>query len=200
MIKTVIFDIGNVLVRFDYMPFVRRLLGNEETVHRVNNAIWFTGLWNELDRGQDEEEILKKMIEAEPDYEEEIRLTFDRVGECIFQEDYAVPWIEELKSRGYQVLYLSNYSEHTMRVNPGALSFLDHMDGGVFSCYEKLIKPDPALFRVILERYELVPGGCVFIDDNEANVETARKLGFNAIFFKSYADAISELEDYLSRT
>ena len=111
MIRTVIFDIGNVLVRFDYMTFIRNLLKDEKAVEHVNNAIWFTGYWNELDRGQDTDLMLKKMIEKEPDYEEQIRLTFDRVGECIFMEDYAIPWIDELKEKGYQVLYLSNYSE-----------------------------------------------------------------------------------------
>ena len=197
MIKTVIFDIGNVLVRFDYMPFIRNLLKDENAVDHVNNAIWFTGYWNELDRGQDTDLMLKKMIEKEPDYEEQIRLTFDRVGECIFMEDYAIPWIEELKERGYQVLYLSNYSEHTMEVNPEALEFLPHMDGGVFSCYEKLIKPDPALFKVILERYGLKPDECVFIDDNLPNVEAARNLGINAIHFEKYSQAKDELENLL---
>ncbi len=197
MIKTVIFDIGNVLVRFDYMTFIRNLLKDENAVDHVNNAIWFTGYWNELDRGQDTDLMLKKMIEKEPDYEEQIRLTFDRVGECIFMEDYAIPWIEELKERGYQVLYLSNYSEHTMEVNPEALEFLPHMDGGVFSCYEKLIKPDPALFKVILERYGLKPDECVFIDDNLPNVEAARNLGINAIHFEKYSQAKDELENLL---
>ena len=197
MIRTVIFDIGNVLVRFDYMPFIRNLLKDENAVEHVNNAIWFTGYWNELDRGQDTDLMLKKMIEKEPDYEEQIRLTFDRVGECIFMEDYAIPWIEELKERGYQVLYLSNYSEHTMEVNPEALEFLPHMDGGVFSCYEKLIKPDPALFKVILERYGLKPEECVFIDDNLPNVEAARNLGINAIHFEKYSQAKDELENLL---
>ena len=197
MIRTVIFDIGNVLVRFDYMTFIRNLLKDENAVEHVNNAIWFTGYWNELDRGQDTDLMLKKMIEKEPEYEDQIRLTFDRVGECIFMEDYAIPWIDELKEKGYQVLYLSNYSEHTMEVNPEALKFLPHMDGGVFSCYEKLIKPDPALFKVILERYGLKPEECVFIDDNLPNVEAARNLGINAIHFEKYSQAKDELENLL---
>ena len=71
------------------------------------------------------------------------------------------------------------------------------MDGGVFSCYEKLIKPDPALFKVILERYGLKPEECVFIDDNLPNVEAARNLGINAIHFKKYSQAKDELENLL---
>ena len=50
MIDTVIFDIGNVLVKFDYMPFIHRLLGDEETVTHVNDAIWYSGYWDDLDR------------------------------------------------------------------------------------------------------------------------------------------------------
>ena len=63
MIDTVVFDIGNVLMKFDYMPFIRKLLGDEETVEKVNRAIFVSRLWDELDRGEDTDEILEKMIE-----------------------------------------------------------------------------------------------------------------------------------------
>ena len=145
MIKTVIFDIGNVLMKFDYMPYIRRLLGDEEVIYRVNGAIWRSGYWNELDRGGDKEEIFRMMLAAEPDYQEEIRLVFDNIGQCMFRMEYAIPWILELKERGYQVLFRSNYSRNTMDANPEVLDFLPYMDGGVFSCDVHLVKPDPAI-------------------------------------------------------
>ncbi len=200
MIDTVIFDIGNVLVKFDYMPFIHRLLGDEETVTHVNDAIWYSGYWDDLDRGEDTDVMLQKMIDLEPDYEKEIRLTFDSVGECMGCYDYAIPWIRSLQKRGYRVLYLSNYSPHTMRANLGALKSVPFMDGGIFSCDVRINKPDPGIYNLLIEKYDLVPQNCIFVDDNLKNVDTAKELGFNAIQFTDYAKTSAELNWELGKS
>lgn len=197
MIDTVIFDIGNVLMDFDYHPYVKRLLGDEETIERVNHAIFRSRLWDELDRGQDTDEIFRKMVQTEPEYEKEIKLTFDRVGECMKRQEYAVPWIRELQKRDYRVLYLSNYSPHTMMANIDVLNFIPFMDGGIFSCDVKVNKPDPEIFRLLFEKYGLEPSECAFIDDDQRNIDTALSLGLNAIRFTGYHQARIELEDLL---
>ena len=197
MIDTVVFDIGNVLMKFDYMPFIRKLLGDEETVEKVNRAIFVSRLWDELDRGEDTDEILEKMIEEEPEYEKEIRLTFDSVGACMERQEYAVPWIRELQKRGYRVLYLSNYSPHTMMANIDVLNFVPFMDGGIFSCDVRINKPDPKIFRLLFEKYGLEPSECAFIDDDQRNIDTALSLGLNAIRFSGYHQARAELEELL---
>ena len=193
-IKTIIFDIGNVLMSFDYWPFVKELLKDDKIIDKVNNAMWYSGLWNEMDRGVETDVILNKMLATEPEVADEIKLTFDNVGQCMHKRNYTIPWMKELKSKGFRVLYLSNYAEHTMEANPEVLDFLPYMDGGVFSCYERLIKPDPEIFRLIEERYSLVPEECIFLDDSEPNVNAARALGFNAIHFVDYESADRELE------
>ena len=198
MIKTIIFDIGNVLMKFDYMPYVKRLLGDDEAVYRVNGAIWRSGYWNELDRGGDVTELFSLMLAADPEYQDEIRLTFENVGQCMFRMEYAIPWIQALKARGYQVLFLSNYSRYIMDAKPEVLDFLPYMDGGVFSCDVRLVKPDPAIYQTICKKYALVPGECVFLDDNAANVQAARAFGINAILFTDYERANAELEVILS--
>ena len=76
-----------------------------------------------------------------------------------------------------------------MRANPSVLDFLPHMDGGVFSCYVNLIKPDPAIYRCLLEMYGLKAEECLFIDDREDNVVAARKLGIQAERFENYEQA-----------
>ena len=198
MIKTVIFDIGNVLMKFEYMPYVRELLKEDALIEKVNDAIWRTGYWNELDRGENTEEIFRKMVAAAPDYEDAIRRTFENVGQCIHRMDYAIPWIKALRACGLQVLYLSNYAHHTMEVNPGVLDFLPYMDGGIFSCDEKVVKPDPEIFRRLCHRYRLDPAECVFLDDSETNVEVAAAFGMKALRFVSYAEGCSALERLLA--
>ena len=194
MIDTVIFDIGNVLMKFDYLPYVRKLLGDEEAVERVNHAIFHSHLWDELDRGEDTDEIFQKMLDTEPDYKEQIRLTFDSVGECMERQEYAVPWIRRLKKEGFRVLYLSNYSPHTMQANLDVLNFLPFMDGGIFSCDVRMIKPDPGIFRLLIEKYSLEPEKCAFIDDDQRNIDSAKQLGFTAIRFVDFDHADAELK------
>ena len=197
MIKNIIFDIGNVLLDFDYHPFIKELLKDDDVIEHVNNAIWMTGYWNDLDRGMNTDFIFQKMLEAEPEYEDEIRLVFDNVGQCIKKEDYAIPWIKDLKKRGYRVLFLSNYAEHTMNANPLPLDFLTYMDGGVFSCNEGIIKPDRRIYQILIERFGLVPEECVFLDDSKTNVIAAQTMGMNAIHFEGYEKARQELEEML---
>ncbi len=197
MIKNIVFDIGNVLLKFDYHPYVKELLQDDDVIEHVNNAIWMTGYWNDLDRGMNTDFIFQKMLEAEPEYEDEIRLVFDNVGQCIKKEDYAIPWIKDLKKRGYKVLFLSNYAEHTMNANPLPLDFLTYMDGGVFSCNEGIIKPDRRIYHILLERFGLVPEECVFLDDSKTNVIAAQTVGMNAIHFEGYEKARQELEEML---
>ncbi len=198
MIKTVVFDIGNVLVRFENVRFTRELLGDDRIAEKVIHAIWGTGYWTELDRGESAETMLPKMLRAEPEVQKEIRLVFGEIGGCLERMPYAIPWIRELKSRGYRVLYLSNYSEYVMQINPDVLDFLPFTDGGLFSCRVKLIKPDPAIFRRFFEMFRLEPAECVFLDDTEENVRSARSLGMRAIRFDDYRQGREELEKLLS--
>ena len=199
MIKNVIFDIGNVLMRFDYKTYIKELLGDDRVIEKVNNAIWRTGYWNDLDRGEPTEKMFGLMLDAEPDYKAEITLAFENVGQCCHRMEYAISWIKELKSRGYKVLYLSNYATNTMNAAPHVLDFIPYMDGGVFSCDIKAVKPDPVIYQTICEKYDLVPEECVFLDDFVDNVEAARAFGMNAIHFESYEQAKHELEIMLER-
>lgn len=188
MIKTVIFDIGMVLLTFEWDEYVHGLFNDEETEKAVTAATWHNPkVWNELDKGVlSAEEVCGLFEQAGKGYEKQIRLAFERMGECPKQQPYAALWIKELKAKGLRVYYLSNYSYHLMDACPEALSFREHMDGGVFSCEEKLTKPDPAIYRRICEKYSLIPSECLFIDDLAANVEGARSIGMNAVQFESY--------------
>lgn len=198
MIKTVIFDIGNVLMEFSWWPYVRSLF-DEDTARVITDAFWKTGYWEEFDRGVlSYEEIVKLMEEAAPEYVKEIHLTLERVGECMRKHDYAIPWIKQLKEMGYQVVFLSNYSEFLMKLKPEVLDFLPYMDGGVFSCHVKLIKPDPAIYQVLCDKCNLVPEESLFVDDNAANIESAKKFGLHAIRFEEYEKSYGEVMEYLA--
>lgn len=194
MINTVIFDIGNVLVSFDWGEYIYDMFEDKDTCKAVRNALFGSDFWNELDRGVlTREEMLSGFFDRAPGYEKEIELAFDNVGQALAGRSYTVPLINELKDRGCKVLYLSNYSRHVMNANPEVLDFIKYTDGGVFSCDVKLIKPDPKIFGVICEKYDLSPEECVFIDDNAANILAAGKFGMKTIHFQNYDQAYREL-------
>ncbi len=199
MIKTIVFDIGNVMMRFDWHAYVNARYDGD-TVNAVNESLWFTGYWNELDRGVfPEEEIFRMMREHRPSYSEQITDACENVAECMHNCDYAVPWVKELKNRGYRVLYLSNYSGFLIRRCPEVLDFLPYTDGGVFSYKVKHVKPEPDIYMILLETYGLKAEECVFIDDNINNIDAANHLGFNTIHFTEYETVYRKLNDLLER-
>ena len=79
-----------------------------------------------------------------------------------------------------------------------ALDFLPVLEGGIFSCDVRQIKPDAEIYRTLMEHYpQITPEESVFLDDSPANVETAKSLGFHGIVFRSYEQAHEELETLL---
>lgn len=179
----VIFDIGMVLIDFEFEKFVRSIL-DEQTADKVIAAMWKSGDWCELDKGVlTDEQVLQRFISHAPDCEKQIRLVFARLGECPKLRSFAIPLIEKLKAQGHKVFYLSNYFSFLIHAAPWALEFVPLTDGGIFSCFEKLTKPDPRIYELLCERYSLKPEDCVFIDDTLANTESAQKLGMKGIHF-----------------
>ena len=194
----VIFDIGRVLIDFDWDGFVSRYLEGEAAA-AVTEAMWHNPQWVEFDRAVlTDEQVLRLFIAKAPGYEREIRLVFSKLGEVPHQREGAVPLIKKLKSDGHRVFFLSNYFEYLMHTAPDALSFVQYMDGGVFSCYEHLVKPDPEIYKLICSRYSLEPSECIFIDDVGSNVRAAEALGMKGVHFAglSYEQLLGIIDNY----
>lgn len=197
MIRTVIFDIGNVLVNFDWKSYVYRTF-DEQTANILADAIWNSGYWVEFDRGVlSDAEIVALMEQAAPGYENEIHMVLEHSGEFLEKYAYTNEWIEALKNAGYRVLYLSNYGESLMERRPDVLDFLSMMDGGLFSCHAKFIKPDPEIYAMLCQNYALNPEECLFLDDSEANVKAAKNFGLHAIRFDGYEKSYDRVMNYL---
>lgn len=186
-IKNVIFDIGGVLVDFEWDKFVEKTLTNsdEKTIFEVNEAIWNDGRWDKLDRGDDPKIVIEDMINHANEHEKEIRYIFENIGGCVAYRSTTIPWLKDLKNRGVKIFYLSNYSHFIMDANPKVLDFLPLMDGGVFSCDVHLLKPEREIYACIAEKYKLIPDECVFIDDLPQNIRGAENFGFKGIVFKT---------------
>lgn len=198
MIRAVVFDIGKVLIQFEWESFMRRLF-DAETAEIVADATWHSPVWNELDRGVlPVEEVLRLFTQNAPAYAHQIRTAFARIGECPRMQPYAVPWIDELKARGLQVYYLSNYFGYLIEQCPHVLAFIPHTDGGVFSFQEQVTKPDPEIYQRLFRKYRLNPAECVFIDDLQANTDAAAQLGMHAFLFEGYEKSYPAIMAYLA--
>lgn len=194
MIRTIIFDIGNVLAGFAWEEHYRRFGYTGERLERLAEATVKSEAWNEYDRGVlSGEEVIRKFIENDPELEADIRRTLADVEGMVVRYDYAIPWIEELKRKGYQTLYLSNFSERAAEECAKSLDFLPHMDGGILSYREKVIKPMPEIYQLLIDRYHLIPEECVFLDDTQKNLTGAEVFGFHTILFRNQEQAREEL-------
>ena len=132
MIRTIISDIGNVLSGFTWYDFYKGKGYSEEMVERLAKATVGSDIWKEYDRGVlSEEEILNRFIANDPELEEDLRKTLANVHGIMERYDYAIPWIEELKAKGYQFLVLSNFSRKVLRECWSDLDFLPEVDGGI---------------------------------------------------------------------
>lgn len=195
MIKTVIFDIGNVLAGFDWYNFYKSFGYDEAMVERLAQATSKSEDWKEYDRGCMSDQAIEELfVENDPEIEADIRRVVMDFHGLITRYEYAIDWVKELKGKGYQVLVLSNYSDKAFKECWNALDFLPYVDGGILSFKDKLIKPDPAIYHLILDRYHLKAQECVFIDDTQANVDGARAVGIHALRFENQVQAKEELK------
>ena len=169
---------------------------DEEAERKVCAATVESPFWCECDRGVlNDEEILEGFIRNEPTVEAELRRVYENLHGIVTRADYAVPWIKELKQKGHQVLVLSNFSDKGWRENQDALDFMEYVDGGIISYREKLIKPDPAIYRLLLSRYDLKAEECVFLDDTAVNVRAAEEVGIHGILFENQEQARKRLRE-----
>lgn len=191
MIKNIIFDIGNVLVRCDWRSYLKNFGFPPEEEKAIMKGMFQSPQWGEVDRdilSQEEQEAL--FIANVPQYKEDVVRVFRELADSIHRYDYAIPWIEELRRQGFRVYYLSNYPEALRNQTADALDFIPYMDGGVFSYEVHLIKPEPAIFQALLARYpQIRPEESVFLDDIAGNVEAAAELNFHSILFKNREQA-----------
>ena len=194
MINTIIFDIGNVLTDFRWRDYLKDLGFDAEICKRIGDAAMRSSAWNDFDAGMDEEEVLSRFIANDPGIESQIRLMFKDISGTLRMYDTSIPFLEALKDAGYRRLILSNLSKKTVRECSKDLKFLDHVDGGILSYRVGLIKPGREIFSLLIRRYGLIPCECVFIDDREENVHTARELGMNGIVYSGLESTLKELE------
>lgn len=195
MIQNIIFDIGNVLTDYRWREYLADQGFDEAMIERIALASTMSPVWNEYDRGVwTDEEIIQGFVDNDPRIEEELRRAFRDFRGLVVKRDYAIPWIRELKERGFHVYYLSNFSRKAHRECADALDFIPYTDGGILSYMDQVIKPDRAVYELLMSRFGLKARESVFLDDMPCNVEAARNAGMQGIVFVSREQAQEQLK------
>lgn len=191
---TVVFDVGNVLLRWDPRNLYRTIFDDEAEMEWFLSTIC-TGQWNqEQDRGRDWEEAVALLVKDYPDHETSIRAFHDRWEETVsgaIEENVAL--LDRLREAGVPNYCITNFSSPKFSLAQQRFPFLAAFDGIIVSGDERLLKPEPEIYRLLLDRYGLQARDCLFIDDSHANVDGARAVGMHAIHFVEPMDLAAEL-------
>jgi 2-haloacid dehalogenase len=188
MIDTVVFDLGGVLIDWDPRHLYRRLFDDEDEMERFLADVCSLEWHGRFDAGRPIAEGIEELVERHPDREPMIRAYADRWQDMFAGEvPGTVAILEELDDRGVRLLAITNWPGETFPAARERFGFLARFDGIVVSGDERVTKPDPRLFAVLVERHGAEPAGSLFVDDAERNVEAAARLGFATERFTSAA-------------
>ena len=194
MIKNIVFDVGKVLVDFDWQGFFASLQFPPEVYEKVADATVRSKLWNEFDRSKmSDEEILEGFLQGAQGCEEDVMRFWDNMGSSIRRYGYTPSWIQSLQEKGYGVYLLSNYPRRLYSQSIDELSFVEDVEGAVFSFEVQATKPEPEIYEALFRKYDLEPTECVFIDDNRGNIVAANQLGMATIHFHTKSQAEEDL-------
>jgi 2-haloacid dehalogenase len=195
-IKTIIFDLGGVLIDWNPRYLYRKIFKTEEEVS------WFlenicTPEWNdEQDGGRSFEEATTLLIAKYPEWEVPIKAWYGRWQETITGPIHeTVEILRHFKENKTHHLYaLTNWSDQTFPWALDNFEFLHWFEGIVVSGVEKTRKPLPEIYKILFDRYNIEPSTALFIDDSLKNIVAAKNLGLNTIHFQSPAQLNEELK------
>ena len=181
MIKNIIFDLGNVLIRFKPEEFVNKNI-KKEYREKFFNAVFKGQEWADLDRGVLEySDAVKIFSEKIPECSSEIKKLFDNyILDVLEPIEKNIEIMKSLKGK-YKLFVLSNFHYPAFDYIFKNWEFFKYFDGKVVSGHCKLLKPEKEIYELLCSTYSLNPIECVFIDDTKANIEAAEEFGINGI-------------------
>ncbi len=194
--RAIIFDLGGVLIDWNPRYVYRNVFDSEEKME------WFLAHicnmdWNEQqDAGYPIAKAVEEKVAQFPLFEREIRIYYDRWTEMLKEPfEGTVTILHQLKKRADLKLYaLTNWSAELFPYALKKYHFLKTFDGIVVSGEEKMKKPDPEIFQLLLKRFQLDTREVLFIDDSLRNINAAEELGIRSIHFKNPEQLKKDLE------
>ena len=190
-IKNVVFDMGGVLMDWDPVKISRALCPDPDDAALLAHAVFDSREWGWVDAGVIAPETVAwtaklKLPERLHDLADVFALRWYEAFDPLPEMGELV---RELKAAGYGVYLLSNagvtFAEYRDRIPA-----IDSMDGILVSCYERMVKPDEAIYQLFCERFGLEPASCLFVDDLLRNVVGAQRAGLQGYVYEGDVDAL----------
>jgi HAD superfamily hydrolase (TIGR01509 family) len=198
MIRNVVFDAGGVLLQWDPPAFIAKLHPDARTQALIRREIFEHADWHEFDRGglnvEQAAELFGKRVGLTS---QQMRTLFATANESLHPIHGTIELLEELATAGIHLYLLSNMPVSTYEFLVKRHAFFRHFKQLVISGAILLIKPDPAIYKHLVEQTGIVPAESVFIDDLTRNVIAARECGLHAIQFRGADACREELRNYL---
>ena len=185
MIRNIVFDMGMVLLDYHPLTACREAAGNEADAQSIFHALFDSPEWIGLDDGSLTKAALTEHAKAR--LPEGLRPVLQGIMDAMPHNVLSpIPGMEAVVDRvlnsGYHVYLLSNACLDVSQ-NRDIIPHIERFHGVVFSVEERIIKPNPEIYRRLTARYGLVPAECLFVDDNQNNVAGARAEGWQAYWF-----------------
>ena len=187
-IDAVIFDFGGVLMDWSPDYLYRKLIPDPKERRRFLTEIC-SPEWNlEQDRGRSWDEAVAERTARYPEHAPLIRAFRERWHEMLAGPiEPAVDLVARLHRAGIALYGLTNWSAETFEIGRPRMPFLPHLRDVVVSGIERMAKPDPRIFHLLLDRNGLTAATTAFVDDHEANIHAATAIGLKAIHHRDIA-------------
>ncbi|HYH16368.1 MAG TPA: HAD family phosphatase [Flavisolibacter sp.] len=186
-IKAIIWDLGNVFVDWNPNHLFQSLIEDE-----VKRKYFFDNIctmdWNEnQDAGYPIQKATEELVAKHPEWKEHIEAYYGRWEEMLGGPiQGTVDIFKQVKEKGHLKHYaLTNWSHELFPTALRLYDFMHWFDGRVVSGEERMRKPQPEFYQVLLDRYNLQVSDVIFIDDNLRNVKAAEAMGIKSIRFES---------------
>ncbi len=199
MIKNIIFDVGNVLFDYDWHKPFKDYGIPDEDIQRIGHDMFCDEIWPKWDAGLCTlEEARNYYINKYPKDKVAINCFMDHIGDIRLDRPDVWEKIPLLKAKGYRIYLLSNYSRELFEAHTKGLCFMDYLDGRIVSYEVHCIKPQPEIYKCLLDKYSLKADECIFFDDREENTKGAKDMGMNAVTILSEEKLLDEIEKLLA--
>lgn len=192
-IETVVLDLGNVMVEWDPRVVWSRTMSEDE-IEAFLQESGFEELNRSLDAGRGYEEARAELAQRHPHHVAALDAYWEAFADTLVRP---VPGMAELVAAlgagGTRLVGLSNWSAETFHHAAVAAPAIELLEDVLVSGHVRLIKPDPAIFALLISRFDLDPARSLFVDDSPANVEAAREFGLHAHLFRGVEGLRAEL-------
>ncbi len=194
-----IFDLGGVLIEWNPDRILEGYYPDPGLRAMMKGALFLHPDWLQMDRGTlKEAELLVRVAERTGRPQPELAGLLDAVRASFDAKADSVVLLQKLAGRGVPLYCLSNVSSHNFSYLRQRHSFWGAFRGIVISGDIQMMKPEPEIYRFLLQRYGLSAHDTAFVDDNPPNIDAARALGIHAVWFKDALQCEQELEEYLA--